>query len=141
MSTEYSAGGVMTDPSRRLVVAIRRVSRRGRSEWLLPKGHIEPGETARTAAEREVFEETGIRGSAGPALGRVEYLFYSNRTKVRKIVRHFLLSMDGGELSAADHEVTDVAWFELPELEKKLTHEDEKRILRRAMGLVYELSN
>ena len=29
--------------------------------WSLPGGHIEVGETARAAAQREVMEETGIR--------------------------------------------------------------------------------
>ena len=28
--------------------------------WSLPGGHIEPGETARAAAQREVLEETGV---------------------------------------------------------------------------------
>ena len=29
--------------------------------WSLPGGHIEPGETARAAAQREVLEETGVQ--------------------------------------------------------------------------------
>ena len=32
--------------------------------WGIPKGHIEPGETSREAAQREAFEEAGIEGVA-----------------------------------------------------------------------------
>ncbi|WP_245571412.1 NUDIX hydrolase [Neorhizobium alkalisoli] len=32
--------------------------------WGIPKGHIEPGETSRDTAEREAFEEAGIKGTA-----------------------------------------------------------------------------
>lgn len=126
----------MVDQSRRHAVAIRRVNRRGRTEWVLPKGHIEAGETARLAAEREVREETGITGSAGAALGWIEYEFYANRIKVRKIVRHFLLYMDGGALSTEDHEVSEVAWFPLERLEAKLSHGDERRIVRCAIEVL-----
>jgi 8-oxo-dGTP diphosphatase len=34
---------------------------RSRSTWETPGGHIEPGESPEAAAERELFEETGIR--------------------------------------------------------------------------------
>ena len=33
--------------------------------WSLPGGHIEPGETARAAALREVREETGVEAELG----------------------------------------------------------------------------
>ena len=50
-----SAGGIILNPLNEVVV----VSQSGDS-WSLPKGHIDPGETAQQAAEREVAEETGI---------------------------------------------------------------------------------
>jgi 8-oxo-dGTP pyrophosphatase MutT (NUDIX family) len=42
-------------------------------EWVLPKGHIEPGETAAEAAIREVREETGVDALPGPELGHSEF--------------------------------------------------------------------
>lgn len=32
-------------------------------EWIVPAGHIEKGEKAKAAAEREAFEEAGVKGS------------------------------------------------------------------------------
>jgi 8-oxo-dGTP diphosphatase len=36
------------------------VRHRERQTWELPAGHIEPGESVRDAAERELYEETGV---------------------------------------------------------------------------------
>lgn len=52
-----------------LLVASRRDGR-----WGLPKGHIDPGEDARTAAQREAFEEAGVTGlMSSDAFGFVTY--------------------------------------------------------------------
>ena len=49
-----AAGGVVSSPDTRRLM----ISRGGR--WDLPKGMVEPGETLRAAACREVTEETGV---------------------------------------------------------------------------------
>ena len=38
-------------------------ARRQPSDWVYPKGHIDPGETAEEAAVREVVEESGVIAS------------------------------------------------------------------------------
>ncbi|QND44527.1 NUDIX hydrolase (plasmid) [Rhizobium lusitanum] len=51
-------------------------NRNGR--WGIPKGHVEPGETSRDTAEREAFEEAGVKGKA-----------------LRKVVGSFTYRKDG----------------------------------------------
>jgi 8-oxo-dGTP diphosphatase len=42
-------------------------------DWSLPKGKLDPGESHRDAAVREVHEETSLRGRLGPKLTEVRY--------------------------------------------------------------------
>jgi 8-oxo-dGTP pyrophosphatase MutT (NUDIX family) len=41
-------------------------ARRNPLEWIFPKGHIEPGETAEETAIRELQEEAGVAGEIVP---------------------------------------------------------------------------
>jgi 8-oxo-dGTP pyrophosphatase MutT (NUDIX family) len=39
------------------------ITSRETGRWVIPKGNVEPGQTARQAAEREAFEEAGLKGA------------------------------------------------------------------------------
>ena len=66
---EFSCGGVMLEGSKVLLVQVK--SMKGRKIWSFPKGHIEPGETPRQAALREVLEETGYKAQNMIYLGKI----------------------------------------------------------------------
>lgn len=141
---ETSAGGLVVsgldDPAHQLRAAlIGRTDRRGQLLWSLPKGHIEPGETAPQTAVREVAEETGIQGVVVGELGSIDYWFVAEGRRVHKTVHHFLLRSVGGQLSDADVEVTQVAWVPLPELSSRLAYADERRLAQVAGRLLEQL--
>ena len=119
---EISAGGVVVDvrDQQAYLALIARHNRAGRVEWCLPKGHIEEGETLVQTAEREVEEETGIKGRALVTLGVIDYWFSIPGFRIHKMVHHYLLEAVGGEISIEgdpDHEAIDARWFRLDALD------------------------
>ncbi len=44
-------------------IEFKLVRTKGGRRWTFPKGHVEPGERPSGAAQREAFEEAGVRGS------------------------------------------------------------------------------
>ena len=134
---ETSAGGFVlcSDGSLR-VALIGRLNRGGRIDWCVPKGHPEGDETIEQAAIREIAEETGLEVDILEHLGDIRYEFQTPEKTVVKTVHHFLMQQTGGELTIEndpDQEAVDVRWFSLDELEKQLTHENERRLARKVI--------
>lgn len=53
-------------------------SSRTPDKWIVPGGGLEPDESSLEAAEREVMEEAGIRGTLSRPLGQFEVSFDQN---------------------------------------------------------------
>ena len=68
-NTGYNVGvgGAVVQDSRLLLV--RRASRRGRGNWQVPGGFVEPNETMEIAVLREVEEEAGVTAHVEGVLG------------------------------------------------------------------------
>lgn len=140
---ETSAGGLVVQRRGDVHVAavIARRNRAGRLEWCLPKGHLEGDETPEEAAVREIAEETGIRGSVLRRLGVIDYWFNGEDRRVHKVVHHFLLGAQSGELSVAgdpDGEVEDVEWVPLLALPERLAYPNERRLAQTAHTVLTE---
>ena len=95
-------------------------------EWLLPKGHIERGESPEQTAKREVLEETGVMGDLDPApLG--ETLFHLPNETVR--TSFFLIR---AEQTTTPHEARRMQWFPFDEAYHRLSFPDQRKILAEA---------
>jgi ATP adenylyltransferase len=99
--------------------------------WVLPKGHIEPGETPEQAAAREVAEEMGLSGRVGPF---VDELCFTQGGRERR-VRYYLLVADRRLPTWDEHFGRDTFLFNPREAQARLTHVDARAVLARALEL------
>ena len=99
-----------------------------RGMWLLPKGHIEAGETPEAAAVREVMEEAGVRAVIVGRAGESEYQVDGKAIRVV-----FYLMQYQGDVSR--DEQRGVAWRRYEDALAQLHFENTRLILRRAHAL------
>jgi 8-oxo-dGTP pyrophosphatase MutT (NUDIX family) len=135
---EFSAGGVcVRRMDGRDHVAVIRV--KNGKVTALPKGNIDPGESADQTARREVREEAGVDGEVVGKLGDVEYWYVRrNGTRVFKSVAFYLLKYASGSIDDHDHEVDAAEWVPLDDAEELLQYKGEKQMVASALTAIQE---
>ncbi|HEX8598389.1 MAG TPA: NUDIX hydrolase [Chloroflexia bacterium] len=129
--SEFSAGGVVY---RRVgdTYEVVAVHRNRHTDWSLPKGHIEKGETQEQAALREVKEETGLDARIVDSLGEVVYFYRRPKGLTRKVVYHFLMEYTGGEFGPPNWEVDEARWIDIDQAHTLFTYKNDLGIVRKA---------
>jgi 8-oxo-dGTP pyrophosphatase MutT (NUDIX family) len=130
------AGGIVfrrdPDTVRFLLITAKNQDR----EWVLPKGHIEEGESAPETAVREVLEESGVKARVVEPiapLGRLE--FDGRRGWIRA---DFFLMEFSGE-GPASTEGRSRAWLTHAEADRALGFPDARQLLAKARQAVEAL--
>ncbi|MEH7336907.1 NUDIX hydrolase [Neobacillus drentensis] len=93
-------------------------------EWGLPGGAMEIGETLEETAERELFEETGLKAIRLKFIdilsGSNLYFKYPNGDEVYNVICVYLAEETSGELAMNDGESLDLKYFSLNELPSQI---------------------
>jgi 8-oxo-dGTP pyrophosphatase MutT (NUDIX family) len=106
-----------------------------RGIWALPKGTPNPGENIVETAQREVREETGLEVEVKVKIGSINYWFKQEDVRFNKTVHFFLMEPRGGSLDQHDPEFDEVEWVSLKEAYKRMSYENEIRMVSQAVEL------
>ncbi|MCC6407971.1 MAG: NUDIX domain-containing protein [Planctomycetes bacterium] len=119
------AGGVVvrSSPQGPRFLIVR--SLKNAEHWVLPKGHIEPGETPEAAAVREVREEAGVEARLERYLGASEYVLRGELCRTAFWRMHWVADV-------ARQESREFAWLTLDEALARLSFADARDLVARA---------
>lgn len=129
-----SAGGVVLNESGDVLV----VSQHGTS-WSLPKGHIEENENVLDAAQREIYEESGVQD-----LELIRELGTYQRFKIgkdggedtseSKTITMYLFRSKVKALKPVDPENPEARWIDKENVTELLTHPKDKEFFQSVIG-------
>jgi 8-oxo-dGTP diphosphatase len=125
-----AAGGIVHRHGEDGAIEVLVIHRPEYEDWTLPKGKLDPGETAEQAAVREVEEETGIKATLGAHAGSNEYVDRKGRSKR---VDYWLMEPDvvPDEFTPND-EVDEIRWLPVDGVRDLLTHEHDAELVEAA---------
>ena len=137
---ETSAGGVVfrRTVDGPLVLLIKDSYR----NWGFPKGHLEEGEDATTAAVREIGEETGLTELRlhGP-IDAIDWYFRFRGRLIHKTCHFFLFESAAGDAQPQrDEGISACRWLPLEEAMRTVSYANARDVLRSAGALMNQLA-
>jgi diadenosine hexaphosphate hydrolase (ATP-forming) len=128
-------GGIVFRRDRAGISILLVRAKRDPSAWIFPKGHIEPGETARATAVRETREEAGVQGEAIGEIGDPQEFEWLGRWYR---VQYFLIRMTS---ESDETDGREKAWFSFDEALDRISFTSARDLLRQARKKIEALES
>ena len=102
-----------------------------KERWTIPKGHIEPGETAKVTARREIEEETGLRNiSVLSWLGKIHFKYRRLDKLVLMTTQIYLVqALDSHEMPTPEKWMKGIKWFSFTDALEAIEYEDIEKLM------------
>lgn len=102
-----------------------------KGRWTIPKGHIEPGETAKMTARREIEEETGLKNfNILTWLGKIHFKYRRADKLVLMTTQIYLVqSVDSHEMPTGEKWMRGIRWFLFADALDKVEYEDIEKLM------------
>ena len=102
-----------------------------KNRWTIPKGHIEPGETAKITAQREIEEETGLKNvSVLTWLGKIHFKYRRADKLVLMTTQVYLVqALDGHETPTPEKWMKGIQWFGFTDALEAIEYEDIEKLM------------
>ncbi len=131
MKKVESAGGVVFYQDRILLL------KKKNGYWVLPKGHIEAGETKKEAALREVEEESGVKASILEYIDHIEYKFIdyrNNHQEIHKRVYWYIMKTNSEyNKPQLEEGFVEASFIPISAASSIAKHQDEREIIAKAI--------
>lgn len=111
-----------------------------KDRWTIPKGHIEPGETAVQTARREIGEEAGLHNVEMQGwLGKIHFR-YRRLDKLVLMTTQIYLVKALGDTNAIQKEewMNDIKWFSFHDALEEIEYEDIAKLMLKAKTRIRE---
>lgn len=148
MKREFSAGGIVFNKEGQVLIT----QHSSNHYWGFPKGIIDPGQTSKEAALREVREEGGIVAEIITKLGDSKYTYTfqpgnkihnlespKKGEKIFKVVTLYLMKYLSGDPKDHDFEVSEAKFVTPVEALKTLSFSQDKAHLKKAVEMYGQL--
>ena len=106
--------------------------------WSYPKGHVEKDETEVETALREIKEETNLEVIIDTRFR--EITTYSPKPDVLKDVIYFIGFAKTTNVLIQETEVSEYMWIDINNATNYITYDEDKKIFKKALRFIEEIS-
>lgn len=128
---EPTAGGIVFRMSKQGQDIEILLIQDSKGRWTIPKGHIEPGETAKQTAIREIGEEAGLfHIQVLTWLGKIHFQYRRIDKLVLMTTQIYLVrAMDEAEIPTKEQWMKGIKWFKFNDALDAIEYEDIEKLM------------